>query len=69
MERHKDNNYIVVRTLEELKNSRWFREWYVYAICPKCKDGWISRPNKARRILSNNCLDCCKETNEEWYPT
>lgn len=69
MDRNEDNNYIVVRNLAELKLSKWWMEWYVFAICPKCKEGWTSRPENAKRILTNNCLGCSSGTDDDWTPT
>lgn len=54
-----NNGHCIVRTLPELEQVK--NQGFVYAICPKCGDGWTSLVNNAREILKKGCLVCVND--------
>lgn len=57
----------IVKNLDDLKESLKTDSFYVYAICPKCEEGWTSIYPNAKNIIENGCL-CCVEEKDEWTP-
>ena len=62
----KDNIYspefkdglLIARSEDDLKHARKHNLLYVFAICPKCKEGWTSLLANAKSILEKGCLSC-----------
>lgn len=62
----KEDGYTpIVKTKEDLEEAKKLNRIYVYAICPKCKDGWTSLISNAAQILEKGCLGC---VDDEWQP-
>jgi hypothetical protein len=61
-EKNEEGLYIVrsVAQLEQVKD-----ETFVYAICHKCKGGWVSLVVNAEKILTYGCIGCA---GDEWIP-
>ena len=54
--------YVVVRCLKDLENPDC--GLFVYAICPKCKNGWTSLYPNAELVIKNGFALCNED--QDW---